>query len=83
MGSDPLATGSCPKANGARRNSYNGLSAKTNDNGAHMDFSGGCDDARVNGIRITPGRDYAIRAYPPRAEALGGSRNCLPFEPID
>ncbi|MFD0979361.1 DUF1214 domain-containing protein [Tropicimonas aquimaris] len=55
------------------RNSYNNTSAAPNDDGSYTIHFGGCDDGRINCIPITPGWNYTVRLYQPRAEILDGS----------
>lgn len=54
-------------------NSYNGFSAKPNEDGSCTIHFGGCDDGRPNCIPISPGWNYAIRMYEPGEEILDGS----------
>lgn len=61
------------EANELGVNSYNNFSAQPNEDGSYTIHFGGCDDGRVNCIPITPGWNYAIRMYQPRAEILDGS----------
>ena len=61
------------EANDMNRNSYNNVTATPNDDGSITIHFGGCGDGRVNCIPITPGWNYAIRLYQPRAEILDGS----------
>ena len=60
-------------ANDRGVNSYNNFSAQPNENGSYTIHFGGCGDNRLNCIPITPGWNYAIRMYGPRAEILDGS----------
>ena len=60
-------------ANDRGVNSYNNFSAQPNENGSYTIHFGGCGDNRLNCIPITPGWNYAIRMYQPRAEILDGS----------
>lgn len=55
------------------RNSYNNTSATANEDGSFTIHFGGCDDGRINCIPITPGWNYTVRLYGPRAEILDGS----------
>ncbi len=55
------------------RNSYNNTSATPNPDGSYTLHFGGCDDGRINCIPVTPGWNYLIRLYEPRAEILDGS----------
>jgi len=59
--------------NDLKRNSYNNVTAKPNDDGSITIHFGGCGDGRENCIPITPGWNYAIRMYRPRPEILDGS----------
>lgn len=61
------------EANDRGVNSYNNISAQANEDGSFTIHFGGCDDGRANCIPITPGWNYAIRMYQPRAEILNGS----------
>jgi hypothetical protein len=61
------------EANELGVNSYNNFSAEPNEDGSHTLHFGGCDDGRINCIPISPGWNYAIRMYEPRAEILDGS----------
>jgi hypothetical protein len=54
-------------------NSYNNVSAAPNDDGSFTLNFGGCEDGRMNCIPISPGWNYSIRLYEPRAEILDGS----------
>lgn len=69
------------EANDLGVNSYNNISAEPDEDGSITLHFGGCDDGRVNCIPITPGWNYAIRMYEPRAEILDGSwRFPVPIE---
>lgn len=61
------------EANDRGVNSYNNFSAQPNEDGSYTIHFGGCGDDRLNCIPITPGWNYAIRMYQPRAEILDGS----------
>jgi hypothetical protein len=61
------------EANERGVNSYNNFSAQPNADGSYTIHFGGCEDGRVNCIPISPGWNYAIRMYQPRAEILDGS----------
>lgn len=63
-------------------NNYNNFTAKTNEDGSYTIHFGGCDDGRVNCIPITPGWNYAIRMYQPRAEIIDGSWTFPKIKPI-
>ncbi len=54
-------------------NSFNGVTARQNDDGSTTIHFGGCDDGRVNCIPIMDGWNYTIRLYQPRPEILDGS----------
>ncbi|MEA3278945.1 MAG: DUF1214 domain-containing protein [Pseudomonadota bacterium] len=64
------------------RNNYNNVTADPNDDGSITVHLGGCDDARVNCIPVTPGWSYAVRLYQPREEILDGSWTFPAFEPV-
>ncbi len=64
------------------RNSYNQTSATPNADGSYTIHFGGCDDERINCIPITPGWNYTIRLYQPRAEILDGSWKFPEITPI-
>ncbi len=59
--------------NELKRNSYNDVTAKANEDGSYTINFGGCDDGRVNCIPITPEWNYTVRLYMPRQEILDGS----------
>ncbi|MEJ2267329.1 MAG: DUF1214 domain-containing protein [Anaerolineales bacterium] len=61
------------EANERGVNSYNNFSTQPNEDGSYTIHFGGCGDGRVNCIPISPGWNYAIRMYKPRAEILNGS----------
>ena len=71
------------EANERGVNSYNNVSAKPNEDGSQTIHFGGCEDGRVNCIPITPGWNYAIRMYQPRAEILDGSWRFPAPQPVD
>lgn len=64
-------------------NSYNDFTAKANDDGTYTIHFGGCEDGRINCIPVSPGWNYSIRLYEPRAEILDGSWAFPVFEPVD
>lgn len=64
------------------RNNYNNVTAEPNEDGSITINFGGCDDGLVNCIPITPGWNYAIRLYQPRAEILDGSWDFPAIEPV-
>ncbi|MBL4556541.1 MAG: DUF1214 domain-containing protein [Rhodobacteraceae bacterium] len=70
-----------PRANDLGRNSYNNTSARPNADGSYTIHFGGCEDGRINCIPVTPGWNYTIRLYQPRAEILDGSWTFPAFEP--
>lgn len=59
-------------ANPQNAYSLNNLTAKHNDDGSVTVQFGGCDAQVVNCIPITPGWNYLVRLYRPRAELLNG-----------
>lgn len=46
-----------------------------------MNF-GACEDGRINCIPITPGWNYAVRLYQPRAEIRDGNWTFPSIEPV-
>jgi len=64
-------------------NSYNNVSATPGDDGSYTLHFGGCDDGRINCVPITPGWNYSIRLYEPRAEILDGSWTFPDFQSAD
>jgi hypothetical protein len=79
------------EANDRGVNGYNNFSAQPNEDGSYTIHFGGCDDGhgdgrgdgRVNCIPISPGWNYAIRMYEPRAEILDGSWRFPAPQPVD
>ena len=71
------------EANDLGVNSYNNFSAQPNRDGSYTIHFGGCGDGRVNCIPISPGWNYAIRMYQPRAEILDGSWHFPTPQPVD
>jgi hypothetical protein len=71
------------EANELGVNSYNNLSAEPDEDGSYTIHFGGCGDGRANCIPISPGWNYAIRMYEPRAEILEGSWSFPEPKPID
>ncbi len=69
------------EANDLNVNSYNDATADPNADGTVTLNFGGCEDDRVNCIPITPGWNYAVRLYQPRAEILDGSWEFPTIEP--
>ena len=53
--------------------SFNGVSAKRNDDRSYTIHFGACEDGRVNCLPITEGWNYTARLYEPREEILNGS----------
>ena len=64
-------------------NSYNNVSATKNPDGYYVLQFGGCDDGRINCIPISPGWNYAVRMYQPRAEILDGRWKFPGPTPVD
>lgn len=54
-------------------NSLNGVTARADEDGGYTLHFGGCGDGRGNCIPVTPGWNYTVRLYSPRAEVLDGS----------
>ncbi len=56
------------------RNAYsiNNLTAAKNEDGSVTVQFGGCEDGTLNCLPITPGWNYLVRLYRPRAEILSG-----------
>lgn len=52
--------------------SHNDVTATANEDGSHTIHFGGCGDARINCIPISPGWNYAVRMYLPREDILEG-----------
>jgi len=71
------------EANERGVNSYNNVSAQPNEDGSYTIHFGSCEDSRVNCLPITPGWNYAIRMYQPRAEILDGSWRFPTPQPVD
>ena len=71
------------EANERGVNSYKNISAQPNEDGSFTIHFGGCEDGRVNCIPITPGWNYAIRMYEPRAEILDGTWRFRAPEPVE
>jgi hypothetical protein len=59
--------------NAQKVNSINNLSATPNADGSITVQFGGCDGSAPNCIPITPGWNYLVRMYRPRAEILSGA----------
>ena len=53
--------------------SFNGVTAKPNEDGSFSIHFGSCDDGRVNFLPISKGWNYAARMYEPRPEILDGA----------
>jgi hypothetical protein len=64
-------------------NSYNNVSATPNDDGSYTLHFGGCGDGRINCVPVSPGWNYSIRLYEPRAEILDGSWTFPAFKQVD
>jgi len=71
------------EANDLGVNSYNSVTAEQNDDGSTTIHMGACDDGRVKCIPISPGWNYALRMYEPRADILDGSWTFPAFEVAD
>ena len=71
------------EANDLGVNSYNNFTAQPNEDGSYTIHFGGCGDDRVNCLPITPGWNYTIRMYQPRAEILDGSWSFPAPQPVD
>jgi hypothetical protein len=71
------------EANDLGVNSYNNFTAKPNEDGSSTIHFGGCGDGRINCLPITPGWNYTIRMYQPRAEVLDGSWHFPTPQPVD
>jgi hypothetical protein len=71
------------EANDLGVNSHNNFSARPNEDGSYTIHFGGCGDGRMNCIPITPGWNYVIRMYQPRAEILDGSWSFPAPQPVD
>lgn len=71
------------RANDLGVNSYNNYTAQPNDDGSITIHFGGCADGRVNCIPISPGWNYTVRLYGPRAEVLDGSWQFPGPQPLD
>jgi len=71
------------EANERGVNSYNDISAQPNEDGSYTIHFGGCDDGRGNCIPITPGWNYAVRMYQPRAKILDGSWTFPKIVPVE
>lgn len=63
------------------RNSYNNVTAKTNDDGSYTIHFGG-DPESINYLPITNCWNYAIRLYQPRKEILEGEWTFPSIEPV-
>ena len=62
--------------------SFNNLTAKKNDDGSVTIQFGGCDGNVPNCLPITPGWNYLVRLYRPRAEVLSGKWTFPEAEPV-
>lgn len=61
----------------------NSVTGQKNADGSVTVHLGGCEDGRVNCIPITPGWNYAVRMYRPRAEILEGKWTFPKIEPTN
>jgi len=61
------------EANKENAYSLNNVTAKKGDDGSIAIQFGGCDGRVVNCLPITPGWNYTVRLYRPRAEILNGA----------
>ena len=57
------------------------VAAKESDGSVEIQF-GGCDGSRANCLPITPGWNYLVRLYRPRAEVLDGSWTFPQAQPV-
>jgi len=57
------------------------VAAKESDGSVEIQF-GGCDGSRANCLPITPGWNYLVRLYRPRAEVLNGSWTFPQAQPV-
>ena len=57
------------------------VAAKESDGSVEIQF-GGCDGSRANCLPITPGWNYLVRLYRPRAEILNGSWTFPQAQPV-
>ncbi|HEY0505498.1 MAG TPA: DUF1254 domain-containing protein [Lysobacter sp.] len=66
------------------RNAYtlNNVTAKPNQDGSVDIQFGGCDDKAVNCLPVTPGWNYMVRLYRPRAEVLNGTWKFPEAQPV-
>jgi hypothetical protein len=71
------------EANDRGVNGYSNFSAQPNEDGSYTIHFGGCGEGRINCLPITPGWNYAIRMYQPRAEILDGSWRFPAPQPVD
>jgi len=71
------------EANDLGVNNYNNVTAEPNDDGSTTIHFGGCEDGRINCIPITPGWNFAVRMYQPRAEILDGSWTFPEIQPAE
>ncbi len=60
----------------------NNITAKTNDDGSFTIQFGGCDGKTPNCLPITPGWNYMVRLYRPRAEILNGQWTFPEAQPV-
>ncbi|MCC8363348.1 DUF1254 domain-containing protein [Lysobacter sp. A6] len=62
--------------------SFNNITAKKGDDGSVTIQFGGCDGNVPNCLPITPGWNYLVRLYRPRAEVLSGGWKFPEAEPV-
>jgi hypothetical protein len=62
--------------------SFNNITAKKGDDGSVTIQFGGCDGKVPNCLPITPGWNYLVRLYRPRAEVLSGKWKFPEAEPV-
>jgi hypothetical protein len=60
----------------------NNLTAKKNEDGSFVIQFGGCDGKTPNCLPITPGWNYIVRLYRPRAEILSGTWTFPEVQPV-
>ena len=62
--------------------SFNNITAKKGSDGSVTIQFGGCDGGVPNCLPITPGWNYLVRLYRPRAEVLSGQWKFPEAEPV-
>lgn len=62
--------------------SLNSVTARRDADGAYTIQFGGCDGAQANCLPITPGWNYTVRLYRPRAEILNGTWSFPKAQPV-